>query len=102
MSSNVASSPSTHVLEETLKAAKREAADCILKSSWTVTVPSVIVSVPLSVYLRSYTPLVFSACSASGIDYFRGLQKCNGLTEEVKKIQRELAISKLRVSPGEM
>lgn len=79
-------------LEDSLRRAKQAAADCILTCSWTFTVPGVILSVPTSVYFRSYAPLVFTACSASGLDYFRGLQKCKHMTDEVKRLQRQLAL----------
>lgn len=82
-------------LEDSLKEAKKAAADCILKSSWMLTIPGVMASVPLSIYMKTYAPLVFTAVTASGIDYYRGMMECKHLTDEVKKIQREIAIIKL-------
>lgn len=95
MNSSDSAQDSQVALEESLRLARQAAAECVLNSSWTFTVPGVILSVPMSVYFRSYTPLVFAACSASGLDYFRGLQKCKYRTDDVKRIQRQLAIMSL-------
>lgn len=88
-------------LEESLKSAKKAASDCILKSAWTFTIPGVALSVPISVYLKSYSPLVFTAVSASGFDYINALRQCTDNVNEVKRIQKEIAILKLTGSPHE-
>lgn len=92
------SPPSLESLEESLKQAKKAATECILQSSWTLTIPCAIASVPLSIYFKTYSPLVFTAVSASGFDYYRGMQKCKDLTNEVKRIQKEIAI--IRIERG--
>lgn len=85
-------------LEESLNTAKRAAAECILKSSWKFTVPGVVLSVPISIYMKSYSPLLLAAVTASGLDHFNGLQICKEKTNHVKQIQAELALAKLSPS----
>lgn len=83
---------SRKALEDSLKQAKKAAAECILKSSWTFTIPGVLASVPLSIHLKTYSPLVFTAVTASGLDYFNGLKNCKEKTAHVKAIQARIAL----------
>lgn len=85
-------------LEKSLKTAKQAAAECILKSSWKFTIPSVVISVPMSIYMKTYSPLVFAAVTASGLDYFNGLRNCKAKTDKVKQIQAQLALMNLNPS----
>jgi len=87
-------SPSVPALEKSLKQARKDVSACIFASSWTVTVPGVAISVPVSIYMKTYSPLVFTAVLGSGIDYYLGMSKCEQLIRNVKAIELQIAKSK--------
>lgn len=70
---------------------KKEMSACVLDSSWSLTVPAVLLSIPFSVRLKTYTPLVFSAITASGIDYYLGFCKCEEIRKNMQQIKRRIA-----------
>lgn len=78
-------------LDATLQNAREEMSKCVLDSSWTFTLPAVLLSVPLSIKLKSYAPFVFAGVVASGADYYRGMCQCDDLNENLKKIKLAIA-----------
>lgn len=82
-------------LDALLGTAKHAMSDCMLQSSWTFTVPSVLLSVPLSIHFKTYSPLVFSAITASGIDFYHASRLCSDLKENMDKIKYAIALKKL-------
>lgn len=83
--------PERRALEASLLEAKKTLSKCTLDSAWTLTIPAVVISVPLSIRLKTYTPLVFAAVSASGLDYYLGLKKCQDCADNVNKLKRRIA-----------
>lgn len=82
-------------LDALLGTAKHAMSDCMLQSSWTFTVPSVLLSVPLSIHFKTYSPLVFSAITASGIDFYHASRLCSDLKENIDKIKYAIALKKV-------
>lgn len=99
--SDVLTPKSQKELDALLLTAKREMSKCVLDSSWTFTIPSVIISVPLSIRYKTYAPLVLSAVIASGVDYSRGLQKCQHLSKNIETIRYAIALQQHKgLHPG--
>lgn len=78
-------------LRATLREAKKRLSKCILDSSWTLTVPAVLLSIPASIRFKSYSPFVFAVVSASGFDYYLGMSKCLEFRQNMKDIQLRIA-----------
>lgn len=74
-----------------LVSVKKEMSACVLDSSWSITVPAVLLSIPLSVRYKTYTPLVFAAITASGTDYYLGFCKCEEIRKNMQHIKRRIA-----------
>lgn len=79
-------------MEAALLKKKREMSKCVLDSSWTFTIPAVLISIPLSIRFKTYAPLVLSIVSASGFDYYRGMCQCDDLNETIKEMKLAIAI----------
>lgn len=79
-------------LNALLLTAKRAMSKCVLESSWTFTVPAVLVSVPLGIRFKTYSPLVFAAITASGIDYYNGMRTCDDLKQNIDRIKYVIAL----------
>lgn len=79
-------------LEKSLVEAKKEMSSCILDSSWTFTIPAVIISIPFCIRFKTYAPLVVSGIVSSGIDYHTGMTKCEQFSKNIKEIKLRIAI----------
>lgn len=79
-------------LSSMLHEADRAINKCVLDHAWVFTIPSALVSIPFSVRYKTYSPLVFAAITGSGLDYFRGIQKCQHHNDRIKKLKLAIAI----------
>lgn len=87
---------SKNELDALLHKANRAANDCILDNSWLFSVPAALLSIPLSVRFKTFTPLVFAAVSGSGLDYVRGIKLCEHHRENIKQIKLAIAMHDYR------
>ncbi|CAN8064553.1 unnamed protein product [Agarophyton chilense] len=78
-------------LSEQLSLSKKEMSACVLDSSWSMTIPAVLLSIPIAVRIKSYSPLVFVAITASGFDYYLGFRKCEEIRRNMVEIKRRIA-----------
>ena len=46
----------------------------------------------MSIKLKSYAPFVTISIAASGADFFKGMEKCQHLSDKVKEYQYEIAL----------
>ena len=50
-------------------------------------------SVPLSIRLKSFSPLVIAAVTASGLDYYLGMRKCSDLKQNIDRIKEVITLN---------
>lgn len=82
-------------LDALLHKVKNQMSECVLQSSWKYTVPAVSLSVPISVLMKSYSPLVFCAVTASGYDFILGMRKCDHFNQNIQEIKKVIALHQL-------
>mgnify|MGYP003460183458 CR=1 FL=1 len=78
-----------------ISSAQRELSKCMLANAWTCTVVGVSGSVPASIYLKSYSPLVIASVLGSGADYILSFRKCTDLRQKVLDLEKMKAKSKV-------
>lgn len=79
-------------LDGMLHEANRAVNKCVFDHAWVFSIPSALISIPFSVRYKTYTPLVFAGVTGSGLDYFRGILKCQDHRDRIKQIKLAIAI----------
>jgi pyruvate/2-oxoacid:ferredoxin oxidoreductase beta subunit len=82
-------------IDRSISSAQKDLSKCMLANAWTCTVVGVAGSVPASIYLKSYSPLVIASAFGSGADYFLGFRKCRDLRQKVLDLEEMKAKSKV-------
>jgi hypothetical protein len=78
---------SSHI-DGMLSAAQKDLSNCVFANAWTFTILGVAGSVPASIYLKTYSPLIAASVLGSGADYIIGVHKCRDLQERVREIEK--------------
>lgn len=79
-------------LDAMLEEANRAVNKCIFDHAWVFSIPAALISVPFGMRYKTFSPLVFAAVTGSGLDYFRGVQKCQHHYDRIKQFRLAIAI----------
>lgn len=78
-------------LQAGLDVARKKMSSCVIDHAWPISLASVLLSVPVCIRYKTYTPFVFAIVSGSGLDYVRGIKKCQQFNDDINQFKYAIA-----------